>query len=265
MPPIYEANGQQTTATPSLGEWFYTRANLAAAGLPQSLAGPISYNLANGPLGKDLYPNHLKNFAPRLAVAYSPQGSGGLSKFLFGGPGRTSIRAGWAMFYDLFGQPLAQTYSNSALGFSTSLSNPSSGLTSITAPRFTGFYAIPGGLLPAAPKGGFPQVAPNLFAITNSIDDTLKPPYTMNMDFSIGREFGHGLYIQAAYVGRLSRRSLINNDLAMPTNLKDPKSGQTYFQAASAVQVNNLNKIPAASSLPSRSGKTSTRAWPAMG
>lgn len=232
MPPIYEANGNQTTATPSLNSWFYNRANLAAEGLPQTMAGPLSYVLANGPGGKDLYPNHLKNFAPRLALAYSPQGTDGLSKFLFGGPGKTAIRAGAGMFYDLVGQPLAQTYASTALGFSTNLNNPPSSLTTVTAPRFTGFYNIPSGLLPPAPPGGFPQTVPDLFAITNSIDDQLKAPYTINLNFSIGREFGHGFFVQGAYVGRLSRRSLVNQDLAEPTNLVDPKSHQTYQQAA---------------------------------
>jgi hypothetical protein len=101
-------------------------------------------------------------------------------------------------------------------------------------------------VLPAAPPAKFPVAAPDLFAITNSIDDTLKAPYTMNMDFSIGREFGHGFYVQGAYVGRLSRRSLINQDMAMPTNLVDPKSGQTYFQAAQAVTRLALAKVPVA-------------------
>ena len=54
----------------------------------------------------------------------------------------------------------------------------------------------------------------------------------MNMDFSIGREFKGGFFVQGSYVGRLSRRSLISDDIAMPTNLKDSKSGMTYFQAA---------------------------------
>jgi hypothetical protein len=244
MPPIYEANGQQTSAIPGIGDWFYQRANLAAVGLPQSMVAPINFVLSSGKDGVDLYPNHLRNFAPRAALAYSPQGSGGLSKFLFGGPGRTSIRAGWGMFYDLIGQPLAQTYAGSALGFSTSLSNPPNALTSITAPRFTAFSNIPAGLLPAAPKGGFPQPAPDLFAITNSIDNTLKSPYTLNMNVSIGRDFGHGFYIQGSYVGRLSRASLINKDLAEPTNLKDPKSGQTYFQAASRIAALVQVKFP---------------------
>jgi hypothetical protein len=53
------------------------------------------------------------------------------------------------------------------------------------------------------------------------------------MNLTLSREFKGGLFVQASYVGRLSRHSLLNRDLAMPTNLKDPKSGQTYFQAAS--------------------------------
>src|SRR5215218_3495974 len=138
------------------------------------MVAPINFVLARSKEGTDLYPNHLRNFAPRAAIAYSPQGSSGLSKFLFGGPNQTSIRAGFGMFYDLMGQPLAQTYAGSALGFSTSLSNPANVLTPANAPRFTGFYSLPTQFLPAAPKGSFPQPAPELFAITNSIDDTLQ-------------------------------------------------------------------------------------------
>src|SRR3974390_2036732 len=83
-----------------------------------------------------------------------------------------------------------------------------------------------------------------------SLDDQMKAPYTMNLDFSIGREFGHGWFVQGSYVGRLSRHNLIQRDLAMPTNLKDPKSGMTYFQAATLLQqyIDNegipYNKVP---------------------
>jgi hypothetical protein len=249
MPPIYEANGQQTSTNQSIGDWFYKRGDLASVGAPQSLAGLITYIAPNSPGARSLYPNHLTNFAPRFAIAYSPQGSNGLSKFLFGGPGKTSIRAGWGMFYDLFGQPLAQTYASSAFGLSTTLNNASSSLTSATAPRYTGFYSPPASLFPAAPAAGFPATYPNLFAITNSIDDTLKAPYTMNTDLSIGREYGHGWYVQGAFVMRQSRRSLVNKDLAQPTNLVDTKSGQTYYQAAQALAIqynNGNNPVPTA-------------------
>ena len=252
MPPIYEANGVQTIAKESLGSFFDQRVALASVGAPQFLVKPVEYILKEQPGGRDLYPFHKKNVSPRLAIAYSPQGDSGLSKFFFGGPGKTSIRAGWGMFYDVMGSGLITNYDASALGLATSLSNPSATLSLATAPRFTGINSIPAGILPAAPKAGFPQVAPDLFAITNSLDDQLLPPYTMNMNFSMGREFKGGLFIQGSYVGRLSRRSLISEDISMPVNMKDPASGQTYFQAASqlaslvnaATPVASVGKIP---------------------
>ncbi len=239
MPPVYESNGVQISTTQSLGEWFNKRGGLADQGRPQTEAGKITYVLHNDPAGRPLYRYHKKNFAPRLSIAYSPQASDGWKKRLFGGPGRTAIRAGWGMFYDLFGQPLIRTYDSTAFGLSTTLTNPSGQITSSNAPRFTGFYNLPlvsrDGAIPlirSAPKGGFPSDQPNNFAITNSIDDTLKPPYNINMNFSISREIGNGLMIQGAYVGRLSRRSLVQRDVAMPTNLTDPASGMSYFDAA---------------------------------
>ena len=116
---------------------------------------------------------------------------------------------------------------------------------------------MPSLLVPAAPKGGLPVTYPSsgsgIFAITNTIDDKLKAPYTINLDFSIGREFGHGFFVQGSYVGRLSRHSLIQRDLAEPTDLRDPKSGQNYFAAMTqlatlldfkASRIANLPKIP---------------------
>lgn len=236
MPPVYEKNGVQTSANISLGDWFNNRGALAQQGKSQLEAGRISYVLASDPKGRPLYDFHKKNFAPRLSLAYSPQSSGNWISKLTGGPGKTAIRAGWGMYYDLFGQSLIRTFDASAFGLSSNLTNPSGQITTSTAPRFTGFYNVPASVIRPAPKGGFPAEQPDNFAITNSIDDRLKPPYNMNMNFSIGREFKGGLFVQGSYVGRLSRRSLINRDLAMPTDFKDPASGMTYFQAAQQIQ-----------------------------
>ena len=237
-PPVYESHGAQTSTNIALGDWFNERGVLAAEGKSQALAPKISYQLANAAGGHGLYPTQ-KDFSPRLALAYSPQSNSGLSKWLFGGPGKTSIRAGAGIFYDLFGQGLIRDYDATALGFSTLLTPPASPLnplsSALTAPRFTGFYDLPASALPPAPKGGFPQTYPDIFGTTNSIDQKLRSPYTINMNFSIGREFSHGLFVQGSYVGRLSRHSLAKIDVGMPTNLVDPKSGQTYFQAAQAM------------------------------
>jgi len=230
MPPVHEANGQQVSPSIPLSEWLGKRGQLAAQGLPQSQAGDLSFVLSSSPQGRPMYPQH-NNFAPRLGLAYSPSGDSGLWKFLFGSSGKTSIRAGFGMYYDLIGQPLAGTFNATAFGLSSSLSNPLNTLGAFTAPRFTDFYSIPTDKLPAEPKAGFPVRYPDLFAITNSLDDRLEAPYTMNMNLSWGREFSKGLFVQVSYVGRLSRHSLIQRDLVMPTNLKDPKSGMTYFQA----------------------------------
>ena len=105
---------------------------------------------------------------------------------------------------------------------------------------------LPTGLLQPAPPGGFPQTAPNIWAIASSLDDKLKAPYTINLNFSMEREIKNGLVIQAAYVGRLSRRSIIGDDVAIPTNLKDPASGQTYFQAATIMEQQVAAGVPTA-------------------
>jgi hypothetical protein len=255
MPPVYEANNIQTSPNIPLSDWFNARGALAAEGQPQSLAPKISYQLANAPGGRPLY-DFQKDAAPRLALAYSPQSASGLSKWLFGGPGKTAIRTGWGMYYDLFGQGLIQSYDANSLGFSTLLtpppasSNPASSI--LTAPRFTGFYDIPTAFMSPAPPGGFPQTAPDVYGVTGGLDQRLKVPYSISIDFSIGREFSHGLYVQGAYVGRLSRHSLIRDDLAMPTNMTDQASGMTYFQAAQAMSklgrantsVSQVQKIP---------------------
>jgi hypothetical protein len=230
MPPVHEVNGQQISTDIPIGAWFDRRGTLGDQGLSSQGAGAITYVL--GSQGRPLYPYH-KNWQPRASLAYSPNASSGIGKFLLGGAGKTSIRAGFGSYYDEIGQPLAASINASAFGLSSSLSNPANVLDSTQVPRFTGFNNLPTSILPPAPKGGFPVLYPNLFAITNSIDDNLKAPYTMNMNFTIGREFGHGFFVQGSYVGRLSRHSLMQRDLAMATNLRDPKSGQTYFQAMS--------------------------------
>jgi hypothetical protein len=252
MPSPYEANGNQLSTNIPLGQWFDARQGLADRGLSQTGVGAISYIPANSPAGRPLYPFHKNNFAPRAALAYSPNADGKLGKFLFGGPGKTSIRAGWGMYYDIIGQPLTVSYDGVAFGLATDLVNPSGVQTAQSAPRFTSFDSIPPSLLQPAPPGQFPATPPNNAAITSTIDDNLQMPYVMRQNFSIGREFKDGLYIEVGYVGSLSRKNLIQRDLAMPTNPTDPASGQTYFEAATQMalsaranqSVNNLAPLP---------------------
>lgn len=272
FPPIYESQGFQISPVMSLEDWYNLRGSLAAQGKPNSLAPLVAFDLASK-TGRGLYP-YQHDFAPRLALAYSPQGDSGWSKFFFGGRNRSSIRAGAGIYYDLFGQAIMRSFDSTALGFSSSLQSPLTGDPK-TLPRFTGYYNVPFGE-PAFPKApatsAFPQTYPlGTFAITNTIDDKLKAPYTMNLDFSVQRGFGNGFLIQGSYVGRLSRRSLIKDDLAMPTNLVDPKSGMTYRQAAGQLTAMINQKVAVAQVAPipywenlwpsaARTGLTATQA-----
>ena len=248
LPAMWETNGFQTSSNVSLSEWFNQRGGLAEQGKPQSLTTPLAFNLSDSSNGTPLYPT-LHNFAPRVALAYSPQSSSGLLGKVLGGPGKSSIRAGFGMYYDLFGQSLIRIADATALGFSTQLRNPGT-QTPTSSPRYISLNELPGGLLPAAPKGGFPQVAPNVYATASGLDRDLQAPYSMNMNFSLGRDLPGGFHLEGSYVGRLSRKSLTGDDVGLYTNLVDPKSKQSYFQAANAMQNYVRAKTPVSAMAP---------------
>ena len=245
-PAISEANGYQVSPTLNLHDWWVNREKLANQGRSQAEAGVVSYVLASDPKGGPLYPTQKKNFSPRVSLAYSPDATGSLGKLLFGETGKTSIRAGFGMFYDLFGMGLIRQYDSTAPGLATNFQLPANA-TLATAPRFTGYTNLPPGLLPAAPKFGFPSTPPLAgFAIDNSIDPAIKQPYTMNINLSIAREFPGGFVVQGSYVGRLSRRTLAVMDLAQPANLRDPKSGNTYIDSADQLAAFGRKNVPVA-------------------
>lgn len=243
-PTITEVNGFNVDTNIPTANWLADRIALANSGQSQALAGNLSYNLASA-TGRGLYPFHT-NWGPRASFAYSPQGTSGLAKFLFGGPDKTSIRAGWGIYYDAFGEGLEKQLAT-AVGFSTSVqTGPGEPIGSPTQ-RFTGFYNIPVSAFPAAPAGGFPQTpVPGGLAQATTLDDQLSSPYTENLDVSLQRQLKGGFMVQLAYVNRLSHRSLIGEDMATPTNLTDPASGMTYYQAVAALAQYVYAKTPVA-------------------
>jgi len=126
LEPPYETTGTQAAPNLSLSNFVNERAKAMAQGT--SFAPAFSFDLSGQANGKKPYwPYDYKNFGPRLAIAYSPKGSGGLWKALFGGAGKSSIRAGFGIVYDHFGEALINTFDqNGTFGLSTSISNPAS-------------------------------------------------------------------------------------------------------------------------------------------
>jgi len=101
-------------------------------------------------------------------------------------------------------------------------------------------------------------------------DTKLKTPYSEVLDLSVTRELPGGFVFEAAYVGRLAHRLLQQRDLAMPLNLKDPKSGTDYFTAATALAklanantpVSQVPDIPYWQNLfPNAAGVVKLRPW----
>ena len=252
LQPPYETTGTQVAPTISLNNWFSQRSIAASNG--QVFDPIIGFGLDGQANGKQPYWGYdYKDFAPRIAFAYSPKGESGLAKRLWGGQGKTSIRAGYGIYYDHFGEGITNTFDrNGSFGLTTSEVNPA-GIQSVDgSARYSGLFNIPTtshdgcntppcSLVGAPPTGPFPVVppiganTPGGFAITWGLDDKLKTPYSHVVDFSITRQLPSNFVFEASYVGRFAHRLLQEEDLAEPTNLRDPKSGATYFQAAQAL------------------------------
>jgi hypothetical protein len=262
--PPWETTGLEVTpqghplgggAPLNLSQWFQLRANKAAAG-GSSVDDPlITYDLAGAANGKAGYYNwDYHDFGPRVSFAYSPRASGGLLGSFFGNGDKTVIRGGFGIVYDRIGAGLLSTFDeNGAFGLSTGISAPIPcvGPTALdpctgtqVAPRVTDLNTVPQNdfngnpFFPATPKGGFPFTYPpsgTSLGIQWGLDSGIKTPYSYTIDFSVGRELPGNMSLEVSYVGRLAHRLLGQEDLAMPLNIKDPKSGIDYFTAIRAL------------------------------
>lgn len=245
-PAVYEARGVQISPNIPLSDWFDQRvANANAGRAGQSGLPPISFDLASKQGGRPLYDNmHL--WSPRLGIAWSPSGDGLVRKIL-GPAGKSVIRAGFGLYYDVFGAGLVRSFDASALGLTTNLQNSSGRLSLADAPRYTGNFDIPQSLITPAPPASFPVTQGNIFQITNSIDDKIRAPYVMRWNVSFQRELTQGLTVTVAYVASEGRRTLTSEDLATPLNIRDPQSGQTWYDAAkllvNQMAINNRRQV----------------------
>jgi hypothetical protein len=231
MPPVREVNGAQVAILPSYQEFVNRRIALADDGQPSRDAGLISYVARDAADGQPLYPFHKTNFAPRLAVAYSPQSSDGWIARLSGGPGRMAIRAGAGLFYDRYGMEIMEQLDRHAFGLSSTVQSPPLAYDLETAPRYIDPTTIPLSVVPAAPPGG-PGTPPENFGDFQVVDSNLRAPYSINLSASISRELGRDFSMEVGYVGRLGRRTLVTeNSGATQANFHDPASGQRLFDA----------------------------------
>jgi hypothetical protein len=205
-------------------EPWYEKYNQIATFIPgeQSVVFPgappgILYPTDPG-VSRTLGPPGNRDFAPRIGLAYSPSVSGdGLLAKILGGPGKTSIRASYGMFY-------------------TAIEALTIGVMSANAPYGT-TYTSPAPPLFATPfvTAASGQILPQTFPVTlarlnssaknpdTSIDwsqfepitglpnylTTNRIPYTEEYMLSLQRGFGNNTVVSVNYVGTQGHRLLV--------------------------------------------------------
>jgi hypothetical protein len=259
LQPPFESKGNQVAPTVDMDQWFKTRGQQADLG--HVIQPDLTFGLSGqANAGKPYWPWDYKNIAPRLALAYSPHAASGFWHMLFGDAGKSSIRAGYGLYFDHFGEGVVNTFDrHGSWGLTSTFSNPAGVSNVDNSPRYTGLLGLanlPASEISPSPSG-FPYVPPNNpntygLAIAWGIDDHLRTPYSEVADFSITREFKHDFVLETTYTGRFARHLLQEVDLAQPLNLVDPKSKVNYFTAvdqfskaaAAGTPINNIQPIP---------------------
>jgi hypothetical protein len=155
-------------------------------------------------------------FSPRLGLAYSPDKAGGWLGKIFGGPGKTSIRAGYGIFYSVIqGNTIAFDEPQPPYGLS---------YTSPSAPLFATPFTSASGEAGINP---FPLTFPPLNATLShpnpTIDYSQFPsiagmtappptntyPYTENYFLSFQRELNANTVLNLSYVGSEAHHLLV--------------------------------------------------------
>jgi len=173
---------------------------------------------------KTLAPTRYNNFGPRLGLAYSPSFSDGVLGKVFGGPGKTSIRAAYGiyytsvedlnLFYEVADAPFGLYWSSPGpVLFEEPFLNRLDGNTDGEGQRFPFTVPIPGS--PANKTLSFSVYEP--MSYFPGYDTHNKLAYAEHFNFSIQRELSRSTVLTLAYVGTEGHR-LISQAEANPGN-----------------------------------------------
>ncbi len=205
MPP-YEQADQMTNFVPSLDKVVLagttTVPNVAASLATAGLTNYVTTAAAAGLPQALVYPNY-DNFAPRFGLAWRPFGNN-----------RTVLRGGYGVFYTGF--RLSAMRTDLTGGFPYALSQSFTGST--TSPNLS--LANP-----------FPDSLAKLSGTTTTSGWELRPPspYLQSWNFTIEREVGRGVVIEASYSGskgtHLGRKYDVNQEIRTPAYTVRPFGG----------------------------------------
>ena len=157
-----------------------------------------------------------KNFAPRIGVAYSP-----------GESGRTSIRAGFGMNYDVL-------YDNIGILSLPPQLSTTVDLLAFNPTNIQNNFLANGGIAPNTSTGPLNQAEAR--AATSSYIPNQKLPYSIQWNFGIQHEFLTNYTVEARYLGtrgvhldvqqRINEGSLVTASNQLPTFFSQPNTAQ---------------------------------------
>ncbi len=236
--------GQATTQYPC----FLSQTNEAALGASSQDCSENSPNNAYFPLGL-VFPNdqgvprgltttYYKGFAPRIGLAYSPSWTEGWLAKLTGGPGKSTIRGGYGIFYNPIEQLVLEQFSaEPPFGTSVFLSSPqfntpfvsqsgtqspnnSSGIINQTpsTPCFD----------PAGPNGCVDWSSFRTALLFGEFQPHLRSQYAEQYNLTIERQLTKDMLLRIAYVGTQAHHLLASQDL-------------DYGNAKTCLDISNLN------------------------
>ena len=239
--PVYETHGVQVVPNVNLTDYFNQRKASAFNGVPftDSISFVLGGKANNAP---GYYKQDWNNFAPAVAVAWSPHFGNGFLGKVFGRDDKSVIRGGFRMTYDRIGSQLAVNFDLNNLAGFTSAQNINANtfdvLPGTLGPLFAGanpdVRSLPfPGQSPIPSSLSFPLTvaADEDQRIETSLDAGITTPYNYSFNLSYGREIGRGLSFEASYVGRFARKILASRDIMQLNNIRDPQSGVTFRQA----------------------------------
>jgi len=222
---------------------------------------------------RTLAPIRYTNFAPRIGFAYAPDTTEGLLGKLLGGPGKSSIRVGYGIFYsaiedatgfvEVGDAPYGLYYSSPE---PTLLASPfidrGTGFSQVSAgPKFP-FTFPPANASPKNPDTSFNWAQATPISGSDYLYPHAKIPQVQQFEFSLQRQLGSSTVASLSYVGSVGRHLLTFEDsnpgtaalctfLSNPANLAPGQSpcGQfgedNAYVLAPGVTVNSPNAVTA--------------------
>jgi len=195
--PWYDIQNKIDTIVPGQQSVVFTQA-------PKGLLFPGDKGIPS-----TLAPTQYTAFSPRLGLAYSPSTSDGMLSKLTGGPGKTSIRAGFGIFYSAF-EDLSQFQEVGDLPFGLFWSP--GGQKLFEAPYIDRQTGLDGQKFPFALLTGASPQHPNTtfdfspyFPLTGNAEVAFnyknRMPYAEHFDLSVQRQLGANTIMSLGYVG----------------------------------------------------------------